>query len=209
MTWIPIFKLIFCQFDPSHDNTKTKIKTKTNSRQESSDIADIYIFVIEIDENSSKMSSKISISLENPIVSKESTEDFPHYLQFLPAKIHSNDKANVKPYFNDYILEKDDGELSCVLRGRPLNGRKVDLEDQKVVVLKVPNAPNQIKSDLMTENDDEEMNDEANSNNIECRTMSVNEKITVWNYDLPSDQGTDPLTKASMYMNLAKILHSE
>ena len=61
----------------------------------------------------------------------------------------------------------------------------------------------------MTENDDEEMNDEANSNNIECRTMSVNEKITVWNYDLPSDQGTDPLTKASMYMNLAKILHSE
>ena len=155
------------------------------------------------------MSSKISISLENPIVPKESTEDFPHYLQFLPAKIHSNDKANVKPYFNDYILEKDDGELSCVLRGRPLNGRKVDLEDQKVVVLKVPNAPNQIKSDLMTENDDEEMNDEANSNNIECRTMSVNEKITVWNYDLPSDQGTDPLTKASMYMNLAKILHSE
>ena len=154
------------------------------------------------------MSSKISISLENPIVSKKSTEDFPHYLQFLPAKIHSNDKANVKPYFNDYILEKDDGELSCVLRGRPLNGRKVDLEDQKAVVLKVPNAPNQIKSDLLIEND-EEMSDEANSNNIECRTMSVNEKITVWNYDLPSDQGTDPLTKASMYMNLAKILHSE
>ena len=167
------------------------------------------IFVIEFDENSSKMSSKISISLENPIVSKESTEDFPHYLQFLPAKIHSNDKANVKPYFNDYILEKEDGELSCVLRGRPLNGRKVDLEDQKAVVLKVPNAPNQIKSDLLIENDDEEMSDEANSNNIECRTMSVNEKITVWNYDLPSDQGTDPLTKASMYMNLAKILHSE
>ena len=167
------------------------------------------IFVIEFDENSSKMSSKISISLENPIVSKESTEDFPHYLQFLPAKIHSNDKANVKPYFNDYILEKDDGELSCVLRGRPLNGRKVDLEDQKAVILKVPNAPNQIKSDLLIENDDEEMSDEANSNNIECRTMSVNEKITVWNYDLPSDQGTDPLTKASMYMNLAKILHSE
>ena len=53
------------------------------------------------------------------------------------------------------------------------------------------------------------MSDETNSNNIECRTMSVNEKITVWNYDLPSDQGTDPLTKASMYMNLAKILHSE
>ena len=156
------------------------------------------------------MSSKISISLENPIVSKESTEDFPNYLQFLPAKIHSNDKANVKPFFNDYILKNDDGELSCVLRGRPLNGRKIDLEDQKIVVLKVPNAPNQIKSDLITENDDdEEMSDEPNTNNIECRTMSVNEKITVWNYDLPCDQGTDPLTKASMYMNLAKILHSE
>ena len=156
------------------------------------------------------MSSKISISLENPIVPKESTEDFQNYLQFLPAKIHSNDKANIKPFFNDYIVENDNGELSCVLRGRPLNGRKVDLdlEDQKVVVLKVPNAPNQIKSDLLIEND-EEMSDEANSNNIECRTMSVNEKITVWNYDLPSDQGTDPLSKASMYMNLAKILHSE
>ena len=51
------------------------------------------------------MSSKISISLENPIVSKESTEDFPNYLQFLPAKIHSNAKANVKPFFNDYILK--------------------------------------------------------------------------------------------------------
>ena len=99
--------------------------------------------------------------------------------------------------------------MSCVLRGRPLNGRKVDLDDQKAVVLKVPNAPNQINSDLLIENDDEEMSDETNSNNIECRTMSVNEKITVWNYDLPSDQGTDPLTKASMYMNLAKILHSE
>ena len=189
---------------------RTRIR-KQKSKPKQIPAKNIRIFVVEFDENSFsyKMSSKISISLENPIVSKKSTEDFPHYLQFLPAKIHSNDKTNVKPYFNDYILEKDDGELSCVLRGRPLNGRKVDLQDQKVVVLKVPNAPNQIKSDLMTENDDEEMNDEANSNNIECRTMSVNEKITVWNYDLPSDQGTDPLTKASMYMNLAKILHSE
>ena len=189
---------------------RTRIR-KQKSKPKQIPAKNIRIFVVEFDENSFsyKMSSKISISLENPIVSKESTEDFPHYLQFLPAKIHSNDKANVKPYFNDYILEKDDGELSCVLRGRPLNGRKVDLEDQKAVVLKVPNAPNQIKSDLLIENDDEEMSDEANSNNIECRTMSVNEKITVWNYDLPSDQGTDPLTKASMYMNLAKILHSE
>ena len=188
---------------------RTRIR-KQKSKPKQIPAKNIRIFVVEFDENSFsyKMSSKISISLENPIVSKESTEDFPHYLQFLPAKIHSNDKANVKPYFNDYILEKDDGELSCVLRGRPLNGRKVDLEDQKAVVLKVPNAPNQIKSDLLIEND-EEMSDEANSNNIECRTMSVNEKITVWNYDLPSDQGTDPLTKASMYMNLAKILHSE
>ena len=188
---------------------RTRIR-KQKSKPKQIPAKNIRIFVVEFDENSFsyKMSSKISISLENPIVSKESTEDFPHYLQFLPAKIHSNDKANVKPYFNDYILEKDDGELSCVLRGRPLNGRKVDLDDQKAVVLKVPNAPNQIKSDLLIEND-EEMSDEANSNNIECRTMSVNEKITVWNYDLPSDQGTDPLTKASMYMNLAKILHSE
>ena len=188
---------------------RTRIR-KQKSKPKQIPAKNIRIFVVEFDENSFsyKMSSKISISLENPIMSKESTEDFPHYLQFLPAKIHSNDKANVKPYFNDYILEKDDGELSCVLRGRPLNGRKVDLDDQKAVVLKVPNAPNQIKSDLLIEND-EEMSDEANSNNIECRTMSVNEKITVWNYDLPSDQGTDPLTKASMYMNLAKILHSE
>ena len=39
--------------------------------------------------------------------------------------------------------------------------------------------------------------------------MNVCEKITVWNYDLPSDKGTDPLSKALLYANLAKVLHSE
>ena len=149
------------------------------------------------------MSSQIKISLDNPINSKEVTEK-DHYLQFIPAKVHFNDKANIKPFFNDYIIEKDN-ELSSVLRGRSLNGKLVEMQDQNAVVLKVPNASNQIRADLI---EDDEMNGHS-SNEIECRTMNVCEKITVWNYDLPSDKGTDPLSKALLYANLAKVLHSE
>ena len=157
-----------------------------------------------LEKRLSKMSSQIKISLDNPINSKEVTEK-DHYLQFIPAKIHFNDKAKIKPFFNDYIIEKDN-ELSSVLRGRPLNGKLVEMQDQNAVVLKVPNASNQIRADLI---EDDEMNGHSSSNEIECRTMNVCEKITVWNYDLPSDKGTDPLSKALLYANLAKVLNSE
>ena len=153
------------------------------------------------------MATKITASLETAITPEDLTSQ-DHYLQFIPAKIHFNDKANIKPFFNDYILNKD-GELSSVLRGRPLNGKIVEFKDHKAVIMKVPNTSNQIKADLM---EDEDMSGEDGDNShetVECRTMAKCDKMTVWNYDLPSDKGTDPVSKALLYANLAKILHSE
>ena len=112
------------------------------------------------------MATKITASLETAITPEDLTSQ-DHYLQFIPAKIHSNDKANIKPFFNDYILNKD-GELSSVLRGRPLNGKIVEFKDHKAIVMKVPNTSKQVKADLM---EDEDMSGEDGDNSHRYHVM--------------------------------------
>jgi len=132
--------------------------------------------------------SALSSALENE-AAKE-----PHFLQFVPAKIKSNDeKAKVKPFFNDYISEnKDNGQLTTILRGRPFNGKVRDLGSFKAAIMKMPKSANTVEDDEIT-----------------SHPIGVCDKMTVWNYDLPSDKGTDPLSKALTYAHMASIMNKD
>ena len=120
-------------------------------------------------------------------------EDESHYLQSVPVKIKNQEtcQGNVKPYFTNFIKDEG-GELTNVLRGRPLNGKVTELEDFKIAVMKVPSHS--------------QVGDE--SEEVTCRTASVCKKMTVWNYDLPHGQGNDVLSKGLFYAQMSKIIHS-
>ncbi len=123
-----------------------------------------------------------------------------HYLQFVPVKMKDGvADAKVKPFFTDCIQEKSEGELSTVLRGRPLDGKVIALDNFKAAIVKVPNSA----SGAFKHGDSSEEGD------IECHTISSCNKITVWNYDMPHAKGQDPLSRGLAYAELARIAHDE
>jgi hypothetical protein len=60
---------------------------------------------------------------------------------------------------------------------------------------------------MKVENDDDEMNGDGQVNTTVFRTQANCNKVTIWNYDKPSDKGDDPLSRGLLYANLASILH--
>lgn len=122
--------------------------------------------------------------------------DEEHYLQSIPVKIKNQESitANVKPYFTDFIKEENGGQLTCSLRGRPLNGKVSKLEDFNVAVVKVPNSA----CGLSSQGDDD-------VKEVACHTLAVSDKITTWNYDLSTDN--DLVDRGLLYARLAKTAH--
>ena len=121
------------------------------------------------------------------------TKDEDHYLQFVPVKIKYQDnlQGKVKPFFTDCIQSQKD-ELTCDLRGRPLNGKVTQLTDYNVAIVKLPNNLNS-----------------KSEENLSCHTVAKCEKMTVWNYDMPHGKGNDVLSRGRLYARLAKVAHSD
>ena len=133
------------------------------------------------------------------------TNNEEHFLQLLPIKVKSEGslQANIKPFFNGYIKESNQG-LSNVFRGRPLNGKIVDLPNAYAAVLKFS------RSNTMNDTaDSSEMEHDDHEEKIVCHTHSKTAKITCWNYDLPCDDNTNALDKALSYARLANVMSED
>ena len=117
----------------------------------------------------------------------------PHYLQFVPVKIKNQDnlQGKVKPFFTDKIKDQN-GELTCNLRGRPLDGKVSKLTDFNVAIVKLPN-----NLSMKLEEDSS------------CHTVATSNQMTVWNYDLPHGKGNgnDMLSRGLLYAQLAEVAH--
>ena len=116
-----------------------------------------------------------------------------HYLQFVPVKIkyQGNLQGKVKPFFTDSIQKQKD-ELTCDLRGRPLDGKVTELRDYNVAIVKLPNT----------------LNSKSEESSC-CHTVAKCDKMTVWNYDMPHSKGNDVLSRGQLYARLAKVVHSD
>ena len=131
--------------------------------------------------------------LQGKVDESVSTKDEDHYLQFVPVKIKYQDnlQGKVNPFFTDCIQSKKD-ELTCDLRGRPLNGKVTQLTDYDVAIVKLPNNLNS-----------------KSEENSSCHTVAKCEKMTVWNYDMPHGKGNDVLSRGRLYARLAEVAHSD
>ena len=120
-------------------------------------------------------------------------KDEDHYLQFVPVKIKYQDnlQGKVKPFFTDCIENKNDN-LTCNIRGRPLDGKVTELEEFNAAIVKLPNKPNNKANETLS-----------------CLTISTCDKMTVWNYDMPHGKGNDMLSRGLLYARLSKVAHSE
>ena len=130
------------------------------------------------------------------------TNNEEHHLQLLPIQVKNEGslQASVKPFFNGYIKESDNG-LSSVFRGRPLNGKVKHLADSYAAVIKFSRASALDDSSEMEQDDQEEK--------ISCHTYSKTTEITSWNYDLPCDDNTNALDKALSYARLATVMSKD
>ena len=131
--------------------------------------------------------------LEGKIDETTSSKSEEHYLQCVPVKIKYQDnlQGKVKPFFTDCIENKNDN-LTCNIRGRPLDGKVTELEEFNAAIVKLPNKPNNKANETLS-----------------CHTVSTCDKMTVWNYDMPHGKGNDMLSRGLLYARLSKVAHSE
>ena len=67
----------------------------------------------------------MSVSIEGFSKAQDASDD-PKYLQYIPAKVSYEGRANVKSFFNDFTVRKETEEntpFTNVFRGRPLDGK--------------------------------------------------------------------------------------
>ncbi|CAG9790441.1 unnamed protein product [Diatraea saccharalis] len=76
----------------------------------------------------------MSIQVENNLRNSDK-EVFEQRTHYIPCKIEEDGEANVKKYFEPYIVENN-GDLKATFRGHPLNGTNISLPEgyQAVVV---------------------------------------------------------------------------
>ncbi|XP_068627367.1 ribonuclease H2 subunit C [Battus philenor] len=69
----------------------------------------------------------MSIQVENNLKDGDNKEIFEQKAHYVPCNIESDGPANVKKYFEPYVVENENGELTGTFRGRPLDGVKMSL----------------------------------------------------------------------------------
>ena len=134
------------------------------------------------------------------------TNNEDHFLQLLPIQVKSKESfpANVKPFFNGYIKDSNQG-MSAVFRGRPLNGKTVSLPNSYAAVVKLSKGG----SNTLNDTDSSEMEHDNVEEKVIAHTIAKSSKVTVWSYDLPCDDKNNALEKALSYAKLLSVMSNE
>ncbi|XP_061381689.1 uncharacterized protein LOC116778327 isoform X2 [Danaus plexippus] len=77
----------------------------------------------------------MSIHVENNLKDSINDDIFKQKAHYIPCKIDEDGQANVKKYFEPYIVENTNGELSATFRGHSLDGVKLSLPEGYRAVL--------------------------------------------------------------------------
>ncbi|XP_053622923.1 ribonuclease H2 subunit C [Plodia interpunctella] len=133
----------------------------------------------------------MSIQVENNLKDSENSEKFEQRVHFLPCKIEEDGPANVHKYFEPYVQENENGELTATFRGRLLNGTKMSLpQGYEAIVVTETKRP-------LAENADRRF-----------QVAGGFKELTYWNWDkVPSRN--DNLVKALDWMDIAEAIHGD
>ncbi|XP_045782996.1 ribonuclease H2 subunit C isoform X2 [Maniola jurtina] len=109
----------------------------------------------------------------------------------MPCQIEADGPANVSEYFEPYVGDKDDGELSATFRGHPMDGVKMPLPEGYTAVI-VTEGKRPLAEDAERK----------------FQVTGGFKEIIYWNWDKKPSKN-DNLTKAMVWMDIAEAIHGD
>ncbi|CAH0731215.1 unnamed protein product, partial [Brenthis ino] len=133
----------------------------------------------------------MSINVENNLKDSENKQIFEQRAHYVPCKIEEDGPANVNKYFEPYVIENENGELSATFRGHQLDGVKMQLpEGYRAVVLTEAKRP-------LAEDADRKF-----------QVAGGFKEIIYWNWDKKPSKN-DNIARALDWVDLAEAIHGD
>ncbi|XP_072947096.1 ribonuclease H2 subunit C [Epargyreus clarus] len=133
----------------------------------------------------------MSIRVENNLKKSENSELFEQKTHYMPCTIEENGPANVKTYFEPYITDNSNGELSATFRGHPLDGTKMSLpEGYQAVVVTEAKRP---------------LSEDAERR---FQVAGGFKEFTLWNWDKKPSKN-DNIVRAMDWIDIAEAIHGD
>ncbi|XP_034839014.1 ribonuclease H2 subunit C [Maniola hyperantus] len=133
----------------------------------------------------------MSIQVENNLKDNERKVLFEQRAHYMPCQIEADGPANVSEYFEPYVVDRGDGELSATFRGHPMDGVKMPLpEGYSAVIVSEGKRPL------------------AEDAERKFQVTGGFKEIIYWNWDKKPSKN-DNLTKAMVWMDIAEAIHGD
>ncbi|KAL0858297.1 hypothetical protein ABMA27_012197 [Loxostege sticticalis] len=133
----------------------------------------------------------MSIQIENNLKNTENKDIFEQRAHYVPCKIDEDGAANVKKYFEPYVVESPDGDMTATFRGHGLDGTKMTLpEGYRAVVATEAKKP-------LAEDADRRF-----------QVAGGFKQLVYWNWDKKPSKN-DNLVRALDWIDIAEALHCD
>ncbi|CAK1592581.1 unnamed protein product [Parnassius mnemosyne] len=133
----------------------------------------------------------MSIQIENNLKNGDNPEIFEQRAHYLPCKIEVDGAANVEKYFEPYVVENENGELSATFRGHPLDGVNMSLPDGYRAIL-VTEAKKPLADDA----------------DRRFQVAGGFKEFVYWNWDKKPSKN-DNIVKAFDWIDIAEAIHGD
>ncbi|XP_039762588.1 ribonuclease H2 subunit C [Pararge aegeria] len=133
----------------------------------------------------------MSIKVENNLKERKDDKIFEQKAHYIPCQVEEDGPANVSEYFEPYVVDNGNGELSATFRGHPMDGVKMSLPDgYRAVIVEEGKRP---------------LSEDAE------RKFQVSggfKEIIYWNWDKKPSRN-DNLAKSLVWMDIAEAIHGD
>ncbi|XP_052746197.1 uncharacterized protein LOC112046148 isoform X1 [Bicyclus anynana] len=130
----------------------------------------------------------MSIQVENNLKNSEDKELFEQKAHYIPCHIEEDGPANVKAYFEPYVVDKGNEGLSATFRGHSVDGVKMQLpEGYRAVIVTEGKRP---------------LSEDAER---KFQVIGGFKELTYWNWD-KTPSSNDNLAKSMVWMDIAETV---
>ncbi|XP_041984280.1 ribonuclease H2 subunit C [Aricia agestis] len=132
----------------------------------------------------------MSIHVENSLKDADK-EIFQQRTHFVPCKIDDDGSANVNNFFEPYVMDKGEGDLTATFRGHPLDGKNMTIPEGYTGIL-----VSETKRPLAEDAD------------RKFQVMGGFKEFVYWNWDKKPSKN-DNLVKALDWIDIAEAIHED
>ncbi|CAK1554310.1 unnamed protein product [Leptosia nina] len=133
----------------------------------------------------------MSIQVDNNLKDTDNKEVFEQRVHYIPCKIEEDASANVEKYFETYVTQNGDKDLTATFRGHPLDGIKLPLpEGYRGVLLTEAKRP--LNEDMERK----------------FQVAGGFKEIIYWNWDKKPSKN-DNVVRAMDWVDIAEAIHGD